>query len=110
MPGDPARSVLVDNGDAGVTARSFAALTGSEDSYREWERFYSRMAGLAEAVFPTVLEPLRATADVADLVGDDELWRGITERPLGELLESTFADDTLRGIVATRGSHGRVGR
>ena len=25
----------------------------------------------------------------------------ITERPLGELLESTFADDTLRGIVAT---------
>ena len=48
VPGDPARSVLVDNGDAGVTARSFAALTGSEDSYREWERFYSRMAGLAE--------------------------------------------------------------
>ncbi len=101
VPGDPARSVLVDNGDAGVTARSFAALTGSEDSYREWERFYSRMAGLAQAVFPTVLEPLRATADVADLVGDDELWRGITERPLGELLESAFADDTLRGIVAT---------
>jgi phytoene dehydrogenase-like protein len=101
LPSDPSRSVLVDNGDPAATARAFEALTGSLDAHREWQRFYGRMGELARAVFPTVLEPLRSAAEVADLVGDDELWRAVTERPLGEVLEETFADDTLRGIVAT---------
>ncbi|HEX5522458.1 MAG TPA: NAD(P)/FAD-dependent oxidoreductase [Pedococcus sp.] len=101
VPGDPRRSVLVDTGDAASTARAFAALTGSEGEYREWERFYGRMTSLAQRLFPTVLEPLRASGDVASLVGDDQLWHALTERPLGELIEQTFADDTVRGIVAT---------
>jgi phytoene dehydrogenase-like protein len=101
VPGDPRRSVLVDTGDAASTARAFAALTGSDGEYREWERFYGRMTSLAQRLFPTVLEPLRASGDVASLVGDDELWHALTERPLGELIEQTFADDTVRGIVAT---------
>ena len=101
LPGDPRRSVLVDTGDGAATARAFAALTGSEGEYHEWERFYGRMTSLAQRLFPTVLEPLRASGDVASLVGDDELWHALTERPLGELIEQTFADDTVRGIVAT---------
>jgi len=101
LPGDPRRSVLVDTGDGAATARAFAALSGSEGEYREWERFYGRMTSLAQRLFPTVLEPLRASGDVASLVGDDELWHALTERPLGELIEQTFADDTVRGIVAT---------
>lgn len=100
VPGDPRRSVLVDTGDAASTAQAFAALTGSDGEYREWERFYGRMTSLAQRLFPTVLEPLRASGDVASLVGD-ELWHALTERPLGELIEQTFADDTVRGIVAT---------
>ena len=101
VPGDPRRSVLVDTGDAASTASAFAALTGSDGEYREWERFYGRMTSLAQRLFPTVLEPLRASGDVASLVDDDELWHALTERPLGELIEQTFADDTVRGIVAT---------
>lgn len=101
VPGAPRRSVLVDTGDAASTAQAFAALTGSDGEYREWERFYGRMTSLAQRLFPTVLEPLRASGDVASLVGDDELWHALTERPLGELIEQTFADDTVRGIVAT---------
>lgn len=101
VPGDPRRSVLVDTGDVASTAQGFAALTGSDGEYREWERFYGRMTSLAQRLFPTVLEPLRASGDVASLVGDDELWHALTERPLGELIEQTFADDTVRGIVAT---------
>lgn len=101
LPGDPRRSVLVDTGDATSTARAFAALTGSEGEYREWVRFYGRMTSLAQRLFPTVLQPLSASGDVASLVGDDELWHALTERPLGELIEQTFADDTVRGIVAT---------
>ena len=101
VPGDPRRSVLVDTGDAASTASAFAALTGSDGEYREWERFYGRMTSLAQRLFPTVLEPLRASGDVASLVDDDELWHALTERPLGEVIEATFADDTVRGIVAT---------
>ena len=101
VPGDPRRSVLVDTGDAASTASAFAALTGSDGEYREWERFYGRMTSLAQRLFPTVLEPLRASGDVASLVDDDELWHALTERPLGEVIEATFADETLRGIVST---------
>ncbi|TQJ51135.1 NAD(P)/FAD-dependent oxidoreductase [Phycicoccus sp. SLBN-51] len=101
LPSDPRRSVLVDNGDPAATAHAFEVLTGSLDAHRDWQRFYDRMAGLARAVFPTVLEPLRDGDELAERVGDDELWQAVTQRPLGELLEATFPDDTLRGIVAT---------
>ena len=101
LPSDPRRSVLVDNGDPAATAHAFEVLTGSLDAHRDWQRFYDRMAALARVVFPTVLEPLRAADELAERVGDDELWQGVTQRPLGELLEATFPDDTLRGIVAT---------
>ena len=101
LPNDPSRSVLVDHGDAGATAEAFRRLTGSAVEHEQWERFYGRVGSLAQRVFPTVLEPLRSATDMAELVGDDELWTALVERPLGEVLEQTFADDTVRGIVAT---------
>jgi phytoene dehydrogenase-like protein len=101
VPADPAAGLLVDNEDAGATAAAFAALTGSDAEHEAWTRFYGRMAALAQRVFPTVLEPLRSAAAVRELVGDDDLWRAVVERPLGETLRATFADDTVRGIVAT---------
>jgi phytoene dehydrogenase-like protein len=48
-----------------------------------------------------VLEPLRSADDVRRLVADNELWDALTAAPLGALLRDTFADDTVRGIVAT---------
>ena len=48
----------------------------------------ARMAGVAERVFPTVLEPLRSRDDVRALSGDAELFDALTTRPLGELIES----------------------
>ncbi|HEY7720614.1 MAG TPA: NAD(P)/FAD-dependent oxidoreductase [Pedococcus sp.] len=101
VPGHPGRSVLVDHGDPGATAEAFRRLTGSTAEHEQWERFYGRVGSLAQRVFPTVLEPLRPAAEMAELVADDELWRALVERPLGEVLEQTFADDTVRGIVAT---------
>jgi phytoene dehydrogenase-like protein len=44
---------------------------------------------------------LRSQAEVRELVGDDDLWRSLVERPLGEVLKATFINDTVRGIVAT---------
>jgi phytoene dehydrogenase-like protein len=101
VPADPARGLLVDNGDQAATAAGFASLTGGDEAYAAWRGFYDRVHHLAQRVFPTVLEPLRNEADTAALVDDDELWRALVHRPLGEVLESTFADDTVRGVVAT---------
>jgi phytoene dehydrogenase-like protein len=91
----------VDNGDAAATREAFRAVTGSDRDHEQWQRFYARMHELAQRLFPTVLEPLKAGDDVRALVGDDELWTAVAERPLGEVLRATFADDTVRGIVAT---------
>ena len=101
VPTDPSRGLLVDTGDESATAAGFASLTGSDAEHTAWRDFYGRLHHLAQRVFPTVLEPLRGEGDLADLVGDDALWEALAHRPLGELLESTFADDTVRGVVAT---------
>lgn len=101
VPQHPERGLLVDQGDDAATAAGFASLTGGPAEHAAWQDFYGRVHHLAQRVFPTVLEPLRAEADVAALVGDDELWEELVRRPLGEALERRFGDDTVRGVVAT---------
>ena len=101
LPGDPSRGLLVDAVDPEATRTSFVRALGSDVDFVAWQRFYARMAGAAERLWPTVLEPLRSAADVRHLVDDDELWRALTAQPLGALLRETFGDDTVRGIVAT---------
>jgi len=101
LPSAPAQGLLVDRGDEAATAAAFTALTGSGADFEQWQRFYARMTSLAERVFPTVLEPLRSAEEVRVLVGDDDLWRSVVQRPFGEVLRSTFTNDTVRGIVAT---------
>jgi len=100
-PSSSERGLLVDRGDPAGTATGFRALTGSDADFEQWQHFYARMASLAERVFPTVLEPLRSADQVRELVDDDDLWRSVVQRPFGEMLRSTFSNDTVRGIVAT---------
>jgi len=104
-----ASGLLIDNSNEAGTAAAFAALTGSAAEFGQWQRFQRRMTALAERVFPTVLEPLRAQEEVRGLVADDDLWRSVVERPLGEVLRSTFSNDTIRGIVATDALIGTFG-
>ncbi|GAA4584562.1 NAD(P)/FAD-dependent oxidoreductase [Planotetraspora phitsanulokensis] len=93
--------LLVDNGDAGRTAGSFAAVTGGTADLDAWRRFYRMTAHVAARVAPTLLEPLRDRAALRDLVGDDEAWRDLFERPIGAVVDERFADDTVRGVVLT---------
>ncbi len=58
-------------------------------------------AQLAQALFPTLLAPLRSRARARELVADDAAWEAVVERPIGEAIEAAFDDDVLRGIVLT---------
>lgn len=66
-----------------------------------WAAFEALTGRVAEAVFPTLTEPLPSRADLRARVGDDAAWEALFERPLDELLRRCFEDDFERGIIAT---------
>ena len=50
--------LLVERDEGPATATSFRQLTGSDDEFAGWQRFYGRLATLAEDLAPTLTEPL----------------------------------------------------
>jgi len=51
-------------------------------------------------VAPTLMQPLPLERDVRALV-DERIWTDVVTDPLGRAITSRFADDTVRGVVAT---------
>ncbi|ANN19187.1 FAD-dependent oxidoreductase [Amycolatopsis orientalis] len=92
--------LLVDTGDDGRTAASFAKLTGSTKDFEAWQRFYAMTAGVAERTFPTLTEPLRSREELRSGI-DPAAWDALFERPIAETLTGMFGDDTVRGVVLT---------
>jgi phytoene dehydrogenase-like protein len=92
--------LLIESREGEATRRSFAAMTGSGVAYESWRGFHARLEKLATVVAPTLLRPVPRAAEIRAGVGD-ELWRALTQRPLGEWVEASLPDDTLRGIVLT---------
>jgi phytoene dehydrogenase-like protein len=82
------------------TRTSFRELTGGNREYDAWCSFYADVAGLARAVEPTLLEPLPVERDIEGRI-DPGTWRDFVTTPLGVTLERRFADDTVRGVVAS---------
>lgn len=104
-PRDPSRGILIDTRDAAATTASFVRTLG-DDGAAEAERFSAfgaRLAPLAEAVFPTMTDPLPTADELRERVGDDDLWEALTTRPLGDLLRRSFESDLVRGIALTDG-------
>ncbi|MDQ1608523.1 MAG: hypothetical protein QOE16_1255 [Microbacteriaceae bacterium] len=99
VPGEDC-GLLVDNLDAEATAASFAGI-GAADDASAFTRFYEDTSRLASTVWPTMTEPLLTRNEARALVGDDELWASVMERPLGELIESRLESDLVRGVVFT---------
>ena len=100
VPGDPGRALLVDEGDRVASAASFAAVSGQTREWHAWQRFYAMTGRMAQVVFPSMTSPLQSPDLLRQRVGDDA-WDPFVRRPLGELLERTFADDTVRGVALT---------
>ncbi|HEX3588241.1 MAG TPA: NAD(P)/FAD-dependent oxidoreductase [Pseudonocardiaceae bacterium] len=89
--------LLVDSGDDDGTTASFRRVTGTDADHRRWQEFYRGTAEVARKLFPTMTEPLRGAAEIRALAGDTTLF----DEPVGAVLERTFGDDTVRGVVLT---------
>ncbi|MET9019030.1 NAD(P)/FAD-dependent oxidoreductase [Actinopolymorpha sp. NPDC004070] len=94
--------LLVEREPGPATEESFRSLTRSDREYAAWRAFYGELEDVAEALAPTLLEPLRPAAEVRDRLGA-QAWDRFVNRPLGEVVEQTFADDLVRGVVLTDG-------
>jgi phytoene dehydrogenase-like protein len=92
--------LLVERDPGPATAASFRELTGGDAEHAAWQSFYDQALQLAEAVAPTLLEPLLPAAEMRRRVGP-ERWDRFVDRPIGETIEASFADDTVRGVVLT---------
>ncbi|MEO3841882.1 NAD(P)/FAD-dependent oxidoreductase [Streptomyces sp. B22F1] len=95
--------LLVETDPGSATRQSFTALTGGDHEFDAWQRFYGMTQDVARRVFPTLTEPLPTRGELRARIGDDDAWRALFERPLGETVEETFADDLVRGVVLTDG-------
>ena len=94
--------LLIERQEGRVTRDSFRALTGDEHEYQAWASFQEELHELAAVVEPTLTQPLPHISELRARL-DPGLWTSIVERPLGELIESTFSDDTIRGLLLTDG-------
>lgn len=87
-------------GGGGTTAESFRELTGDDREYDAWRSFHGRLKDVATTLAPTFLEPLRPRKEMQQLL-DPDSWRLLVEEPIGIGIEKQFADDLVRGLVAT---------
>jgi phytoene dehydrogenase-like protein len=97
--------LLVERPEGEATAASFEALTGGPEEYAAWRELYADVTDLAHAVAPTLLQPLPTERTVREQV-DPGIWRDFVTTPLGVTLEQRFADDTVRGVIASDGAVG----
>lgn len=99
-----ADGLLVERRPGTRTADSFRRLTGSDREWRAWQEFYARIERAARVLAPSLLEPLLPKGEMMKAIREavgNSFWDAFMERPLGEIVEETFADDHVRGIVLT---------
>ncbi|UFS58429.1 phytoene desaturase family protein [Subtercola endophyticus] len=100
VPGDPARALLIDTADLEATRESFTGI-GAGDDADLFHEFYRHCRDLTEKLWPTLTEPLRRRSDARELVGADNTWHAMIERPIGEIITRHLQNDVVRGVIAT---------
>jgi len=83
------------------TRASFVRTLGSDRGLAAMQSLYGMTERMAGPVFASLTEPLLSRDAFNGLVDDPAGWTVLFERPLGTLLQTSFADDLVRGIVAT---------
>lgn len=100
-PANPDNGLLIPADEPLALAREMARFTGSNHDADAWASFYGRISAMAGPVFDSLTEPLPSREQFRAIVNDDETWRDFFTRPIGEVIERTFKNDVVRGIVLT---------
>jgi phytoene dehydrogenase-like protein len=102
--GSEYKSLLLGNASSQVTRASLYSLTGNMAEFNGYRRLLGKQALFAEKVWPTLLQPLRAKAELRSSFvtqEDKKVWDALVEEPLGRLIEQELQTDLLRGVVFT---------
>ncbi len=94
------KALIVERPEGRATRNSFIDLTDGGREYDVWCSFYGEVAALARVVWPTMLDVLPTERQIAESL-DPATFRELTTVPLGDIIERRFADDTVRGVVAS---------
>ena len=102
-PRNPTRGLLVPAARSEAFIDHLTDFTGSAAEGAHWQAFQGRLQRMAERVFPTLTAPLMDPRAMRSLIDDDVTWQDLFEHPLARVLEGTFSDDVVRGVVLTDG-------
>jgi len=92
--------LLAETAGGAATKASFKVLTGDDKEFAAWQAFYGEVSTVAHAIAPTLLQPLPHIGDLRDQV-EMAIWTDLVDEPLGKAIERRFADNLVRGVVAT---------
>ncbi|MCW2747531.1 MAG: FAD-dependent oxidoreductase [Nocardioidaceae bacterium] len=92
--------LLIETEPGPATRASFRELTGSDDEFEAWQRFYAEISTLTQAIAPTLLRPLPHIGNIRDQV-DMAIWTDLVDEPLGTAITRRFTHDIVRGVVST---------
>lgn len=87
--------------DLAPVSRPLTWLSGGIPAAEQeaWDRYVADTAALAEAVRPTLMEPLPRERELRERA-DPRIWDDLVEQPLGSTIDARFGDDAVRGLAA----------
>jgi phytoene dehydrogenase-like protein len=83
------------------TADSFHALTGDNKEASAWQEFYGEIEKFANRIAPSMLEPLKSSAELNTQIAMPQVWDQLIENPIGHVITEKFKNDLVRGVVLT---------
>lgn len=90
------------------TADSFRQLTGDDKEANAWQEFYGEIEKFAKRIAPTLLEPLKSSAELNTHISMPQVWDQLIENPIGHVITEKFKNDLVRGVVLTDGLIGTL--
>ena len=90
------------------TSDSFRSLTGDDKEATSWQEFYGEIEKFAKRIAPTMLEPLKSSAELNTQIAMPQIWDQLIENPIGHVITEKFKNDLVRGVVLTDGLIGTL--
>jgi len=90
------------------TSDSFRSLTGDDKEANTWQEFYGEIEKFAKRIAPSMLEPLKSSAELNTQIAMPQIWDQLIENPIGHVITEKFKNDLVRGVVLTDGLIGTL--